>query len=105
MIEGFKKRKEWNKKKGNGFGWQILNPDKPSYTISARYYKDGADAIVQYSEWETRMLTEKEASLIQTFPEDYKFVGSKRDVYTQIGNAVPVKMAKTIALSILDKIK
>ncbi|NMA44387.1 MAG: DNA cytosine methyltransferase [Candidatus Diapherotrites archaeon] len=97
MINGFKKRKEMNKKKGNGFGWQILDPKKPSYTISARYWKDGSDALVKYTETQIRMLTEKEVARIQTFPDDYQFYGSKRSVYTQIGNAVPVLMAKAIA--------
>ena len=86
-----------NKKKGNGFGWQILDPKKPSYTISARYWKDGSDALVKYTETQIRMLTEKEVARIQTFPDDYQFYGSKRSVYTQIGNAVPVLMAKAIA--------
>ncbi len=100
MIEGFIRRKEFNLKKGNGFGAQYLSLDKPSYTISARYWKDGADALVKYSETEIRMLTLLEAARIQTFPDDYKFTGSKRDVYTQIGNAVPCLMAKAIALEI-----
>ena len=97
MIDGFINRRKKNIERGYGFGWQILDPDKPSYTISARYWKDGSDALVKYSEDEVRMLTERECARIQSFPENYKFVGNKRDVYTQIGNAVPVLMAKAIA--------
>jgi len=97
MIAGFKKRKEKNKNLGNGFGWQILNPDKPSYTISARYWKDGSDALVKYSDNRIRMLTPLECARIQSFPDNYKFMGSKREIYMQIGNAVPVLMAKAIA--------
>ena len=97
MIAGFKKRKKFHEMKGNGFGAQYLKLNEPSYTISARYWKDGSDALVKYNEREIRMLTPKECAAIQTFPEDYKFAGSKREVYTQIGNAVPCLLAKSVA--------
>ena len=97
MIDGFKRRKERNKAKGKGFGWQIIDPEQPCYTISARYWKDGSDALVKYSETEVRMLTHEEGAAIQTFPPDYKFSGNKRDVWMQIGNAVPCLLAKAIA--------
>ncbi len=100
MINGFRNRAEKNKVKGNGFGWQIIKKDEPSYTISARYWKDGSDALVRYSDNEIRMLTERECARIQTFPDDYKFSGNKRAVYMQIGNAVPVKLAMAIAENI-----
>jgi len=102
MIDGFRRRKANNKAKGKGFGWQIINPDKPCYTISARYWKDGSDALIQYSENEVRMLTPGEAAAIQTFPADYQFCGSKKDTFMQIGNAVPCLLAKAIAESILQ---
>ncbi len=101
MIDGFRRRKEKNKASGKGFGWQIINPEKPCYTISARYWKDGSDALVQYSENEVRMLTHGEAAAIQTFPPDYKFCGSNKDIWMQIGNAVPCLLAKSIAYSIV----
>lgn len=100
MIDGFKKREEKNKALGNGFGWQILNPNKPSYTISARYWKDGADALVKYSEKKIRMLTPLECARIQSFSDNFKFMGSKREIYIQIGNAVPPLMAKAVAKEI-----
>lgn len=46
---------------------------------------------------ETRPLRISEYARIQTFPDDYKFSGSKAQVYKQIGNAVPVNLAKAIA--------
>lgn len=97
MIEGFVNRKKRHLAKGNGFGPQYLKLDKPSYTISARYWKDGSDALVKYSENEIRVLTTEECAAIQSFPKEYDFYGSKRDIYRQIGNAVPVDMAKAIA--------
>ena len=97
MISGFIKRKEENVKKGNGFGAQYLDFNKPSYTISARYWKDGADALVKYSDSKIIMLTEKEVSLIQSFPHNYIFKGSHREIYEQIGNAVPCLLVYNIA--------
>jgi DNA (cytosine-5)-methyltransferase 1 len=47
-----------------------------------------------------RRLTLDEASAIQTFPSNYKFIGRNSSVYAQIGNAVPCELARRIALSI-----
>jgi len=96
MIDGFIRRKANNKANGKGFGWQIIRPDEPCYTISARYWKDGSDALVRYSENEVRMLTHGEAAAIQSFPPDYEFCGSNKDIFMQIGNAVPCLLAKAI---------
>ncbi|MHA1285096.1 MAG: DNA (cytosine-5-)-methyltransferase [Promethearchaeota archaeon] len=105
MIEGFQKRKKRNMNKGKGYGWQILNLNKPSYTISARYWKDGSDALVKYNDKEIRMLTERECARIQTFPDNYIFFGSRAEIYSQIGNAVPCLLAQRIAECIKKSIK
>jgi len=97
MIEGFKKRKQRNVENGKGFGWQILRLDEPSFTISARYWKDGSDALVMNSPTRIRMLTERECARIQSFPDSFMFMGPKREVYKQIGNAVPPLLARAIA--------
>lgn len=44
-----------------------------------------------------RRITIKEAAKIQTFPDDYVFCGNKGKIYTQIGNAVPCKLAEVVA--------
>lgn len=51
---------------------------------------------------ETRPLNIREYARIQTFPDNWKFVGSIYNQYKQIGNAVPVKMAKAIGDSIIN---
>ena len=48
-----------------------------------------------------RRLTIKETARLQTFPDNYVFVGPKTNVYKQIGNAVPCEMAKTIATAVV----
>ena len=50
----------------------------------------------------TRALTIREALRIQTFPDNFKFIGSSRDVRVQIGNAVPPKLGFEIAKQLLD---
>ena len=49
---------------------------------------------------ETRPFTVREYARIQTFPDSYTFVGGMGAQYKQIGNAVPVKLAKSIGLQI-----
>ena len=82
-----------SKQKGNGFGAQFLDLDKPSYTIPARYWKDGYDALVKYNYEEIGRLDIIELKRIQTFPDDYKICGNRKEIIMQIGNAVPCKLA------------
>lgn len=104
LIEGFKRRERQNKKLKWGFGWRFLDLNEPCNTISARYYKDGAEALIKYSENEIRQLTPGECALIQSFPKDYKFASGKIKTYKQIGNAVPPLLANKIAESVKEAI-
>lgn len=54
---------------------------------------------------ELHALTTAERALIQTFPKDYKWIGSKTDVEQMIGNAVPVKLAEYVAKIVKGVIK
>ncbi len=92
-ISGILKKKAKSKEEGNGFGAQFLDLDKPSYTISARYWKDGYDALVKYSDTEIRRLTIEELKRIQSFPNDYIILGNRQDTIMQIGNAVACRFA------------
>jgi len=104
LIDGFLRRAKRNRELKRGFGWQFLKMDDQSYTISARYYKDGCEALVKYDDnfkvGSIRKLTERECARIQSFPDTYEFVGGKIKMYKQIGNAVPPNMAKAVAKSI-----
>jgi DNA (cytosine-5)-methyltransferase 1 len=55
--------------------------------------------------WEARGLSPREAARIQTFPDDYILTGSQNLWYAQVGNAVPVKMAKAIGEGIIKFLK
>ena len=68
-----------------------LHPNLPSWTIIASPgHWEGP------FHWKGRRLRLKELAAIQTFPEDYNFVGSRRSIQKQIGNAVPPLMGKAI---------
>lgn len=92
-LAGIAAKKKASKRKGVGFGAQMLDFDKPSYTIPARYWKDGYDALVKYSDTEIRRLTITELKRIQSFPDEYILEGSNKDVIMQIGNAVACRFA------------
>jgi DNA (cytosine-5)-methyltransferase 1 len=92
-INGINNKKERSKATGKGFGAQFLDENKPSYTIPARYWKDGYDALVKYDDKKIRRLTIKELKKIQSFPDDYILKGTNKDMIMQIGNAVASKFA------------
>lgn len=102
-IAGIIRRRQQNKKKGFGFGAQYLNLDKPSYTIPARYWKDGYDALVKYSDDYIRRLTESEVSKIQTFPDNFVILGSKKNKFIQLGNAVACKFAYHLGKYLINR--
>lgn len=83
----------------------MLDFDKPSYTISARYWKDGYDCLLKYNENEIRRLTVKELKRIQSFPDEYKLEGSNKDVIMQIRNAVACKFAYHLGKYIINTLQ
>lgn len=91
-------------KKSNHAKYRNLEWDKPSPTIVAHLYKDGLMFIHPDLD-QARSITVKEAALLQSFPDDFEFIGSQSFAFKMIGNAVPPEMAKNIALAISHKIK
>lgn len=71
-----------------------LIEDKPCRTITAHLKMD---CLSHIHPTQTRTITPREAARIQSFPDDYIFMGAYLKTYMQIGNAVPVLMAQTIA--------
>lgn len=76
--------------------YRSLEWDKASPTIVSHLHKDGLMFIHPDIE-QVRSITIREAALLQSFPMDYEFIGSKAYCYKMIGNAVPVLFAKSIA--------
>ena len=86
-------------KKSSVHKYNVLNWNKPSNTIVAHLYKDGLRHIhPDYKQ--ARSITVREAARLQTFDDDFEFLGSQGDQYKMIGNAVPPLFAKVIALAV-----
>ena len=79
--------------------YYVLRWNEPSNLIPAHLYKDGLRHIHPDSS-QARSITVREAARLQTFPDDYVFIGSQMEQYKMIGNAVPPKMSKIIAQSL-----
>lgn len=77
--------------------YKRLDPARPSYTVTGS--GGGGTHIYHWSE--PRALTNRERARLQTFPDDYEFMGSKESVRKQIGMAVPCQGAKIIFEAIL----
>ena len=92
-------RKKRAREKGYGFGYSLFNRDsKYTSTISARYYKDGSEILIDQKNKNPRMLSPREAARLQGFPEDFIVDKvSKGQAYKQFGNAVPVNVIRVIA--------
>ena len=69
----------------------------PSKTIKAGAHGvPGGENMIRFPDGTLRYMTVHEAKLIQTFPSDYRIRGSWGEALRQIGNAVPVRLAKVI---------
>lgn len=82
-----------------------LMADQPSWTVLAHI---GMDGYMYIHPTENRTLSVREAARIQSFPDDFEFVGNQQDTYVQVGNAVPPQLAKAMGKSLkeyLDKVK
>ena len=86
-----------SKEKGNGFGYGFADPNGISRTLSARYYKDGAEILIKKSKGNPRRLTPRECRKLMGFPEDFNIPVSDNQAYRQFGNSVVVPLLTKIA--------
>lgn len=99
LWTGHKRRKELNKLNGKGFGYGLFNKESAyTNTISARYYKDGSEILIEQEGKNPRKLTPREAARLQGFPEKYVIPVSDAQAYKQFGNSVCVPVVKAIAM-------
>lgn len=70
---------------------------EPSWTVIAHI---GMDGYMYIHPTENRTLSVREAARIQSFPDDFEFVGNQQETYVQVGNAVPPLLGKAIGESI-----
>lgn len=101
LWAGHKRRKAEHQRKGNGFGYSIFN-EKSAYTstISARYYKDGSEILIEQKKNNPRKLTPREAARLQGFADDFVIPVSDVQAYKQFGNSVSVPVLEAIAVEI-----
>lgn len=91
-------------KKSNIHKYYVLRSNEPSNTIPAHLYKDGMRHIHPDPE-QARSITVREAARLQTFPDDFEFMGPNMAQYKMIGNAVPVDFAKIVASALYKLIE
>lgn len=88
----------WKKHKtGSGDVMGRLRSNRPSVTIRTEFFKPEKGRYLHPNPSVHRAITHFEAARLQGFPDDYKWAGSKTSIARQIGNAVPVQLAKHLA--------
>jgi DNA (cytosine-5)-methyltransferase 1 len=105
-----------HKARGNGFGFKLYGPSDTTGTLSARYYKDGAEILIKQPGWKNpRRLTPKEAARLmgfnsqmaktQGFQRGFPQVVSDMQSYKQFGNSVCPLVVAEIAKEIAKLLK
>lgn len=95
---------EKHRAKGNGFGYGLADLDGFSRTLSARYYKDGAEILIPQEGKNPRRLTPRECARLQGFPDTFKIPVSDVQAYHQFGNSVVVPLMTDVAGLVVAKI-
>lgn len=87
-----------HKAKGNGFGFGLVGPDDVARTLSARYYKDGSEILIDQGRGKNpRRLTPRECARLMGFPDSFRIPVSDTRAYKQFGNSVVAEAIKHAA--------
>lgn len=81
--------------------YHVLQKDEPSTTIISHLDRDG-NRFIHYDSKQSRCITPREAARLQSFDDDFDFIGTQTDAYIMIGNAVPPVLAKCVALAVAE---
>lgn len=107
LWSGHQTRRIRNKANGKGFGYSLFSKESEyCSTISARYYKDGSEILIDQTELgrNPRKLLPEEARDLQGFPSDFVINAvSKAQIYRQFGNSVAVPVIRAIAQELLPE--
>ena len=87
-----------HKAKGNGFGFGLVDGSNISRTLSARYYKDGSEILINRGEGKNpRRLTPRECARLMGYGDDFRIPVSDTQAYKQFGNSVAVPVFAEVA--------
>lgn len=89
---------------GNGFGYGIAPLNGISRTMSARYYKDGSEILIEQEGKNPRRLTPRECARLQGFPDTFKIPVSDTQAYRQFGNSVVVPLMTDVAKLVVSEL-
>ncbi|WP_340139249.1 DNA (cytosine-5-)-methyltransferase [Faecalibaculum rodentium] len=96
---------EKHRQAGNGFGYGIASPEGVARTLSARYYKDGSEILIEQPGKNPRRLTPRECARLQGFPDSFSIPVSDTQAYRQFGNSVVVPLIGAVAALMTDKLQ
>ena len=92
---------EKHRRRGNGFGYGLVGSADIARTLSARYYKDGSEILINQDGGLPRRLTPRECARLMGFDEptesQFTIPVSDTQAYRQFGNAVAVPVVKAVA--------
>jgi DNA (cytosine-5)-methyltransferase 1 len=100
-LQGYAKK---HKEKGNGFGFGLVDLEGISRTISARYYKDGAEILIPQKRKNPRRLIPRECARLQGFPDNFVIPVSDNQAYRQFGNSVTVPLIQAVGKNIIREL-
>ncbi|MBR8831058.1 MAG: IS1595 family transposase ISCco3 [Chroococcopsis gigantea SAG 12.99] len=93
-----------HKEKGNGFGYGLVDLEGIARTLSARYYKDGAEILIPQAGKNPRRLTPRECARLMGFPESFIIPVSDTQAYRQFGNAVVPPVVEALGREVLKSL-
>lgn len=91
-----------HKEKGNGFGFGLAKMDGISRTLSARYYKDGAEILIPQEGRNPRRLTPRECARLQGYDDNFIIPVSDNQAYKQFGNSVTIPLIQSVGKQIIE---